>query len=193
MAPEPEPTPLLPRPLLAVAVGLPALLAAGVAAVGLFLGTGGQDEPADPTSARSGPVALVPVPAPKAEGEECQALQSKLPMQLVSNGATLPRRELAAPAPPGAVAWGDTRHDPIVLRCGLDRPAALTPGSTLRVVSDVQWLEITEGTTATWYVVDRPAYIALTIPSDAGTGPLQDISTTVRDTLPTTPVDTRGN
>ncbi|NUT49882.1 MAG: DUF3515 domain-containing protein, partial [Saccharothrix sp.] len=67
MAQEPERASLLPRPLLVVALGLPALLAAGVAAVGLFLGAGGKDDPADPSAAHSGPVALVPVPAPKAE------------------------------------------------------------------------------------------------------------------------------
>ncbi|MEU4803528.1 DUF3515 domain-containing protein [Actinosynnema sp. NPDC023587] len=192
MAQEPEPTSLLPRPLLAVAIGLPALLAAGVAAAGLFLGTGGSDATTDSTSDRSGPLPLVPVPAPAAESADCQALLSKLPMQLVSNGATLPRRELTAPAPAGAVAWGDARHEPIVLRCGLDRPGDLTPTSELRGISDVQWLVLTEGGSSTWYVVDRPAYVALTVPSDAGTGPLQDISTTIRDTLPAVPVDTRG-
>ncbi|CCH34405.1 DUF3515 domain-containing protein [Actinosynnema sp. NPDC047251] len=192
MAQESEPTSLLPRPLLAVAIGLPALLAAGVAAVGLLLGTGGQAEPADPTSDRSGPLALVPVPAPAAAGEDCKALLSKLPMQLVSHGATLPRRDLAAPAPVGAVAWGDAKHEPIVLRCGLDRPGELNQTSELRIISDVQWLVLTEGGNSTWYVVDRPAYVALTVPSDAGTGPLQDISTTIRDTLPAVPVNTRG-
>ncbi|MBY8847810.1 DUF3515 domain-containing protein [Saccharothrix longispora] len=192
MAQEPEPASLLPRPLLVVALGLPALLAAGVAAVGLFLGAGGKDAPADPSVDRSGPVALVPVPAPGAGSSECAALVSALPMQLLSNGATLPRRELAAPAPPGAVAWGDAAHEPIVLRCGLDRPADLTPTSTLRTISDVDWLVLSEGATSTWYAVDRPVYVALTVPSDAGTGPLQDISTTIRDTLAKGPVDTRG-
>lgn len=192
MAQEPEPTSLLPRPLLAVAIGLPALLAAGVAAVGLFLGTGGKEDPAGPTPDRSGPVALVPVPAPKAESEECGALLSKLPMQLVSNSVQMPRRELAAPAPAGAVAWGDAKHEPIVLRCGLDRPGELTQTSQLRVISDVQWLEVSQAGASTWYVVDRPAYVALTVPADAGTGPLQDISTTIRDTLPAVPIDTVG-
>ncbi|MGM1064644.1 DUF3515 domain-containing protein [Saccharothrix sp. Mg75] len=192
MAQEPEPASLLPRPLLAVALGLPALLAAGVAAVGLFLGAGGKDDPADPSVDRSGPVALVPVPAPGAGSGECAALVSALPMQLLSNGATLSRRELAAPAPPGAVAWGDAAHEPIVLRCGLDRPADLTPTSTLRTISDVDWLVLSEGATSTWYAVDRPVYVALTVPSDAGTGPLQDISTTIRDALAKGPVDTQG-
>ncbi|WP_051772025.1 DUF3515 domain-containing protein [Saccharothrix sp. NRRL B-16314] len=192
MAQEPEPASLLPRPLLAVALGLPALLAAGVAAVGLFLGAGGKDEAAGPSADNSGPVALVPVPAPKAESDECKALASGLPMQLVSNGVTLPRRELASPAPAGALAWGDTQHEPVVLRCGLDRPASLNPTSELRTVSDVTWLVLSEGSASTWYVVDRPVYVALTVPSDAGTGPLQDISTTIRDTLAKGPVDTTG-
>jgi hypothetical protein len=192
VAQEPEPTSLLPRPLLAVAIGLPALLAAGVAAVGLFLGAGGKEDPAGPTADRSGPVALVPVPAPKAESDDCKALLSKLPMQLVSNGAQQPRRDLATPAPAGALAWGDAKHEPIVLRCGLDRPGDLTPESGLRLISDVQWLEISQAGSSTWYVVDRPVYVALTVPADAGTGPLQDISTTIRDTLPAVPVDTRG-
>jgi hypothetical protein len=188
----PEPSSLLPRPLLAVALGLPALLVAGVVAVGLFLGAGGEDAPAEPPADHSGPLALVPVPAPEAESGECDALLNGLPTQLVSNGATLPRRELAAPAPASALAWGDATHEPVVLRCGLERPRELNPTSSTRVISDVQWLEVSEGGSATWYVVDRPVYVALTVPSDAGTGPLQDISTTIRDTLAKGPVDTRG-
>ncbi len=190
MAQEPAPAPLLPRPLLVVAVGLTALLAAGVAAAGLFLG--GEDGPADPSPAHTGPVALVPVPAPEAGSDECAALLGALPAELVSNGVPLPRRELAAPAPAGATAWGDAAHEPVVLRCGLDRPGDLTPTSRLRVISDVQWLEVAEGGAATWYVVDRPVYVALTVPSDAGTGPLQDVSTTIRNTLAKGPVDTTG-
>ncbi|ROP40633.1 DUF3515 domain-containing protein [Saccharothrix texasensis] len=190
MAQEPEPASLLPRPLLVVALGLTALLVVGVAAAGLVLG--GRDDAADPSAVRTGPVALVPVPAPKAGSAECAALLGALPAQLLSGGVTLPRRELAAPAPAGALAWGDERHEPVVLRCGLDRPGDLTPTSQLRIISDVQWLEVSDGGSATWYVVDRPVYVALTVPSDAGTGPLQDVSTTIRDTLAKGPVDTKG-
>ncbi|PSL58267.1 uncharacterized protein DUF3515 [Saccharothrix carnea] len=187
MAQEPERTSPLPRPLLALAIGLTALLAVGVAAAGLFLG-GGDDEPA----VHTGPVALVPLPAPEAESDECKTLLGALPAELVSNGVPLPRRELAAPAPAGASAWGDPRHEPVVLRCGLDRPGDLTTTSVLRMISEVEWLEVAEGGSATWYVVDRPVYVALTVPSDAGTGPLQDISATIRGTLAKSPVDTTG-
>ncbi|WP_447009400.1 DUF3515 domain-containing protein [Saccharothrix hoggarensis] len=192
MAQEPEPASLLPRPLLAVALGLPVLLAVAVAAVGLFLGGDDGGDVAVPPAEHTGPLALVPVPAPEAESAECRALLAALPAELLSGGVTLPRRELASPAPAGALAWGDAAHQPVVLRCGLDRPAALTPTSVTRVISDVQWLEVAEGDSATWYVVDRPVYVALTVPSDAGTGPLQDVSATVRDTLARGPVDTTG-
>ncbi|MFD9741429.1 DUF3515 domain-containing protein [Umezawaea sp. NPDC059074] len=182
----------LPRPLLAVAIGLPVLLAVAVAAVGLVLGTSGAADPALPTAGNSGPLALVPVTAPAAESPECATLLGKLPLSVVSDGATLPRRDLASPAPPGALAWGDAQHDPLVLRCGLDRPGELTPTAQLRVISDVQWLEVRGSESSTWFAVDRPVYIALTVPSSAGTGPLQDVSTTIRDSLPKGPVQTQG-
>jgi hypothetical protein len=187
---EPESVSSLPRPLLAVAIGLPVLLAVAVAAVGLVLGTTGAADPALPTAANSGPLALVPVTAPAAESSECTTLLGKLPLTVVSDGANLPRRELATPAPPGTLAWGDAEHKPLVLRCGLDRPGELSPTAQLRVISDVQWLEVQGGGSSTWYVVDRPVFLALTVPAEAGTGPLQDVSTTIRDNLPKEPVKT---
>ena len=35
----------------------------------------------------------------------------------------------------------------------------------------------------TWYAVDRAVTVALTIPADTGTGPIQDVSTTIAKTL----------
>ncbi|MFD1152357.1 DUF3515 domain-containing protein, partial [Saccharothrix hoggarensis] len=67
MAQEPEPASLLPRPLLAVALGLPVLLAVAVAAVGLFLGGDDGGDVAVRPAVHTGPLALVPVPAPEAE------------------------------------------------------------------------------------------------------------------------------
>ncbi|MCP2169927.1 Protein of unknown function (DUF3515) [Goodfellowiella coeruleoviolacea] len=189
--PEERPAgPSLPRPLLAVIIGLPVLLAVGVAAMGLVLGNGSSAEQDNP--AATGPVALGPVPAPAAESAECTALLNGLPQQLVSNGVAQPRRELATPAPAGAMAWGTTQQGPVILRCGLDRPTELTPTSGLREVSGVRWLVVEGADAATWYVVDRPVYVALTVPNDAGTGPLQDVSEAVRTTLPAVGVRTSG-
>lgn len=179
-------TSTLSRPSL-VAVGLAVLLVVGVAALGLVLGTRGQTEDAP---GRTGPLALVSIDAPDAGSQPCASLIEKLPAGLPSGKDTLPRREIASPAPPATVAWGDAQHDPVVLRCGLPRPAELSATSQLRVISDVQWLQLPGSGSSTWVIVDRSAYIALTVPDDAGTGPLQDISTTVRDLLPKQPVKT---
>lgn len=181
-----ESTSALSRPLLA-AVGLAVLLAIGVAALGLVLGTGEQTEE---VPGRTGPLALVSIDAPDAGSPSCTSLIEKVPVGLPSGKDMLSRREIASPAPAGAVAWGDAKHDPIVLRCGLPRPNELTQTSQLRVISDVQWLQLPGSGSSTWVIVDRPAYVALTVPDNAGTGPLQDISTTVRDLLPKQAVKT---
>ncbi|MDQ3406303.1 MAG: DUF3515 domain-containing protein, partial [Actinomycetota bacterium] len=76
-------------------------------------------------------------------------------------------------------AWGDQVEQPVVLRCGLGKPPELTPTSALRVVSGVQWLPIMGTGSATWFVVDRAVYVALTLPDGMGTGPLQTVSEAV--------------
>jgi hypothetical protein len=134
----------------------------------------------------TGPLALPSVPAPQANSPECAKLLAAMPGELISNGAHLARRELAAPAPAATMAWGE--GDPIVLRCGLDRPPELTPDAQLRVVSGVQWLPVEGQGQSSWYVVDRDVYLALTVPDTAGTGPLQETSDTVSAQLPPAPL-----
>ncbi len=57
----------------------------------------------------------------------------------------------------------------------------------------MQWFEVSgaeQGIDAsTWYAVDRPVYVALTIPNGSGPTPLQDISATVIDVLPQQEID----
>lgn len=173
-----------PRTLIIVAAVLAVALAAGVAIFGIIAGNSGSENADD--DAVVGPLPLVSVPAPRANAPECADLLAAAPGELTSNGKQLPRRELAAPAPPAAAAWG--RDNPVVLRCGLDRPAELTPTAQLRVVNGVQWLEVPGEGTATWYAVDRPVFVALTIPGDAGTGPLQDLSTLIGSKLKPQPL-----
>lgn len=167
-----------PRRLIVLAAVLAVALAAAVALVALFVRPGPQ--PA------TGALALPSVPAPQANSAECAALLAALPAELNSKGARLPRRELAQPAPPATMAWGEP--DPIVLRCGMERPPELTPTAQLRVVSGVQWLPVAGQGMSTWYVVDRAVYLALTVPDSAGTGPLQQTSDTVAATLPAVPL-----
>lgn len=167
-----------PRRLIVLAAVIAVTFAAAVALVALFA-------PAAQPPA-TGPLALPSVPAPQANSPECSALLSALPPELVSKGAKLARRELAQPAPPATMAWGEP--DPIVLRCGMERPPELTPAAQLRVVSGVQWLPVAGEGISTWYIVDRAVYIALTVPDSAGTGPLQQTSDTVAATLPAVPL-----
>src|SRR5215203_1845757 len=158
-----------PRVVLVVASVLAVALAAGVAVFGLTHKS--DDEPN-----AGGPLPLVSVPAPHAGEPGCATLVGAVPAELTSAGKKLQRRELAAPAPPSTVAWGD--ENPIVLRCGLDKPPELTQSSQTRMINGVQWLQVEGEGVATWYVVDREVYSALAVPQVAGTGPLQEISDT---------------
>ena len=193
----------LPRPVLVVLIALPLLLAVAAAVIALASSatdttdgttggnTGGSTGGSDATApGAGGPLVLPAVPAPAANSAECTALLAALPQRLQSGATQLDRRPLAQPAPPGTAAWG---VDPIViLRCGVDRPAELTPTAALLEVSGVRWLHLpgadAANPTSTWVAVDRPVYVALTMPDDAGTGPLQDISAAVRATLAARPV-----
>ena len=179
----------VPRPVLVAAIALAALLAVGVAALGVLIGSGGEPSGPSPQqeAARRGPLAVPAEPAPQAQSAACSGLISALPQRLVVHGVPLPRRPLAGPAP-GSLAWGDDQHDPVVVRCGVQRPPELRPTSQLTDVSGVEWLQRPEGGSTTWIVVDRPVHAAVTVPDDAGTGPLQDLSTAVAQKLPKKPV-----
>jgi hypothetical protein len=185
-----------------VAVGLPLLLALTVAAVAVVgrvqgvevAGLGDGSTPAAAAAPETGPLAVVPVDAPDAAGAGCAALLAALPAALPAAGGTLPARPLADPVPPGTRAWAAAPR-PVVLRCGLTRPAELTPTSALLEVNGVRWLRLDDGVpdpvVVSYVAVDRPVYVVLTAPTDAGSGPLQVVADAVRQTLPATEVAVR--
>lgn len=176
------------KPVLAVAIGLPALLAVVVAVIGVTGGSTGA--PQNPSGDdKTGPLALVSIDAPGAGTQACTDLIKALPQQIVDAGEKAPRRELAKPAPPATVAWGDAQREPIVLRCGMNKPPELVQTAQLGSVNGVQWLDVVgDAGTVTHYVVDRSVYVALTESKDAGTGPVQAVSAAVTATLPPQPV-----
>ena len=130
------------------------------------------------------PVAIATVPAPKADSAECRGLLDALPQQL----GDYHRAAAADPAPAGAAAW-TTDGEPVILRCGLGRPADFVVGSPLQVVDAVQWFEITDQGLSTWFAVDRPVYVALTLPQVSGPTPIQTISEVIAMSLPAKPID----
>lgn len=132
------------------------------------------------------PVAIASVPAPKADTAECHALLDALPDEL----GDYRRAAAAYPAPAGAAAWQATRDDePVILRCGLDRPGEFVVGSPIQVVDAVEWFELSDQGRSTWFAVDRPVYVALTLPKGSGPTPIQTISEVIAKSLPAKPID----
>lgn len=129
-------------------------------------------------------VAIASVPAPNADSADCRALLGALPEQL----GDFRRAPAADPAPAGAAAW-KADGEPVVLRCGLDRPAEFVVGSPLQVVDAVQWFELADQGRSTWFAVDRPVYVALTLPDGSGPTPIQEISDAIAKSLPAKPID----
>ncbi|GGS51855.1 MULTISPECIES: DUF3515 domain-containing protein [Actinokineospora] len=177
-----EPRTAPPRAAVVAAAVLVGLLAVGVIVASRFA------PDADQPMAQTGPLGLVPVDAPQSTSPDCADLLAALPAEVPSNGGVLAALPLADPAPAGAKAWGE-RLDPVVLRCGLRKPPELTPTSALQEVSGVKWLPVRGDLSTTWFIVDRPVYVALTMPDSAGSGPLQTISTIVGTELAAQPVD----
>jgi hypothetical protein len=132
------------------------------------------------------PVPIAAVPAPGAQSPECRALLGAAPEHL----GDYKRAEAANPAPAGAAAWRqEPDTEPVILRCGLDRPAEFVVGAPIQVVDAVQWFELTDNGRSTWFAVDRAVYIALTLPSGSGPTPIQEISDVIERTVPVTPID----
>ncbi|MGH4024922.1 MAG: DUF3515 domain-containing protein [Pseudonocardiaceae bacterium] len=184
-----------PRWVLGLALVLPIALIGGILLAAALI----RDQP-------PAPLPLAAAPAPAAGSPECARLLDALPPALEGNGidgnGSVPRRELTAPVPPSAAAWGEP---PVVLRCGLGRPAALTPTARLLDISGVQFLTLPDpdppgaarsatggpdGTAArSWVAVDRPVYVVVSLPQDVGSGPLQQIAGVIRQTLPRRDLD----
>ena len=142
------------------------------------------------------PVAIVSVPAPKADSADCRALVDALPESL----GDYQRAAAADPAPPAVAAWrANPDGEAVILRCGLDRPAEFVLGSPLQVVDAVSWFRVGEAGAgddpdadqerSTWFAVDRPVYVALTLPAGSGPTPIQEISQLIAKSLPARAVD----
>lgn len=135
------------------------------------------------------PVAIPAVPAPQAANPACQALLSALPAQL----GDFQHADVAQPAPEGTRAWrSGTDTEPVIMRCGLERPDDFVVGSPIQAVDRVQWFRVSDQSNdvrSTWYTVDRPVYVALTLPAGTGPTPIQQLSGVIDRTIAATPID----
>ncbi|OBI47331.1 hypothetical protein A5707_20035 [Mycobacterium kyorinense] len=131
------------------------------------------------------PVAIAAAPAPQAQTPACQALLAALPERL----GDYQRAATVQPSPAGTAAWQTgSDGEPVVLRCGLDRPADFLVGAPIQVVNRVQWFEARQDDRSTWYAVDRPVYVALTLPPGSGPAPIQQISDVLDHTMAAVPI-----
>lgn len=139
------------------------------------------------------PVAVAAVPAPQADSAACRALMGALPQRL----GDYQRAALEQPEPSGAAAWRAGPGDnPVVLRCGLDRPAEFVVGSPIQVVDRVQWFRVRsdqqsagDAGRSTWYAVDRGVYVALTLPTGSGPEPIQRLSEVIEQHVAAAPIN----
>jgi hypothetical protein len=134
-------------------------------------------------------VAIAAAPAPLADSQQCHTLVSALPDSMGDFRRATP----IAPAPAGTAAWtGASGTDPVILRCGVERPADFVVGTPLQVVDEVSWFEARGDGATTWYAVDHGAagnYVALTLPQGSGPTPIQTVSELIAKLMPARPLE----
>jgi hypothetical protein len=120
----------------------------------------------------------VDVPPVTAEADAaCPALMSALPLELAGKQS----RPVQSNSP-FAYAWGDP---PVVLVCGVDRPAGFVAGAGLIQIDAVQWyVDDTDPDTVVWTAVDRSVYVRLSIPSSQDSAAATELSDVIATALP---------
>jgi hypothetical protein len=153
-----------------------------VVIVGLLLGHAQHKKssatPGSSSTAVLGPVTVAAPPPDAAADVPCTELLGALPITLTDLAGRPARSSWTYVA-----AWGDPA---IVLRCGVPRPAALTPGSSAQAigVDGVYWLPVAQKSVTIWTVVDRAAYIEVSVPKSYAQPPLAPIADAVAKSLP---------
>jgi hypothetical protein len=117
-----------------------------------------------------------PDPGPSAEAP-CTALFQALPVQL--EGAD-PR--VVRSASPYVRAWGDP---PVVLVCGVARPAGYSASSGLIQINGVAWyVDTSAKDTVVWTAVDRSVYVQVRVPASADSSAVTDLTAPIEKALP---------
>lgn len=127
-----------------------------------------------------------PVPSPSGKvGAWCRDLHTRLPDSVDGQ-----RRVASTPDPKYAAEWGDPA---IRLRCGVSRPAVLTPGSEdynptadAVEVNGVSWLLEPDGDGYRFTSTERAAWVEVTVPDAYApeVNALTDLADAVRAAVP---------
>ena len=171
--------------MLATAVLVPLVVAVAVL-VRVLGGSDGADGggPAAEVSGGSStaredlPVLPVEVPPVTPEADaSCPALMSSLPLELSGEESRRVRSDS-----PYAYAWGDP---PVVLICGVDRPAGYVVGVSAIQINGVQWyVDTSNPDTTVWTTVDRPVYVQISLPSSVDSAPVTALTPQIAHALP---------
>jgi hypothetical protein len=116
-----------------------------------------------------------PVPDPAADAP-CTALFQGLPVQLEGDD---PRPVQSASS--YVRAWGDP---PVVLVCGVAKPAGFTGTSGLIQINGVAWFVDPGPDTVVWTAVDRAVYVQVRVPASADSSSVTDLTAPIEKTLP---------
>ena len=183
--PEPAPAARPEDPLRRIAIIAMAVLVPVVVALVVLVNVlgGDDDDPADvgaaPTSQRADlpplPVQVPPV-TPEAEAS-CPALMGTLPLELTGELSRQVDSDSLF-----AYAWGEP---PIVLVCGVDRPAGFVAGVAAIQIEGVQWyVDTSDPDTTVWTTIDRPVYVQITLPASVDSAPVTSLSPEIAAALP---------
>jgi hypothetical protein len=110
---------------------------------------------------------------PTAPGSEigCKALYADAPAEVAGQDSILVRDDTA-------LAWG---APPIILRCGVEKPSALTATSACYPVGDVDWFSETTNDGFLFTTVGRSFYVSVEVPKDydPASDALADVATAI--------------
>jgi hypothetical protein len=95
-------------------------------------------------------------PTTKSSALDCAALLGDLPPRVAGQARRLVAGKIAG-------AWGDP---PIVLRCGVEKPASLRPTSPCHEVNGVGWLAERQSDGYLFTTIGRKHYVSLEVPGD---------------------------
>ena len=143
-------------------------------------GHGGPAEIEGSTPSERDDLPLLPIEAPPvtpAAEAACPALVSTLPFDLL--GA--PSRRVDSDSP-FVYAWAEP---PVVLICGVQRPAGYVVGVPAIQINGVQWyVDISDPETTVWTTIDRPVYVQVTLPASVDSAPVTALTTSIAEALP---------
>ena len=119
--------------------------------------------------------------------ESCERVIEKLPVKLDSMTPRVVHGSSAGVDTRYVVAWG---NPPVILSCGVGRPAALKPGSDIELFGVGQddhnslVLATHTKTTNVFTVVDRPVYVSIEVPKSLNRDPVSVLAGLVAQALP---------